>query len=644
MAKVKFTSIVSEIRGKLRGDVFKGYKQGFSLQNKANPPFSNTQRQSDTRALLVYLTGIFAALTEEEQSLWQIYGSVLIPPISARNAYVKLNLPILAAPDSGYTIRLAPPPEPLVVLPPSQLIYWPNEDGSHQLFWSPPEDLNTACSLWAARLPGYSFLNRERWIYVGSTLNTSPTRLIDNPFLIDVPIVFRARTLSPYGTTSFFPPRIRIEPRVLSYFDRCEILDARFSGNWALFEMSSDKIEGNFAYHMVFSGEPGEVVEFQYIFDPPLDWSDYKTLNFLMRSIAALDPSAAPRLIISSLRNGNTITETYSFTLATNVWKYLSFELPMPSIVPGSFNIEAVSKVMIRITHAYPEGETSDILFDHVHLDAGVSDYVPPPPPPPPSGWDLSTAVYDDINFGVSGESTAPTGGFFSPDGSIMYVLDLDLHTVFQYSLSSPWDISTASYTGNKFQTGAEAVSPYGIFFKPDGTKMYILEITTMSVYQYSLVTPWDISTASYDSVSFSVAGQVAAGYDLFFNDGGSKMYVVDVTSTKVFQYTLSTPWDISTASYDSIFVNVGGQATYPHGLFFKPDGTKMYIVDYDSLNVYQYTLSTPWVVSSAIYDSVSFSVATQAPQPYGLFFKVVGTKMYILDADTLAVYQYSLS
>lgn len=644
MAKVKFTSIVSEIRGKLRGDVFKGYKQGFSLQNKANPPFSNTQRQSDTRALLVYLSGIFAALTEEEQSLWQIYGSVLIPPIAARNAYVKLNLPILAAPDSGYTIRLTPPPEPLVVLPPSQLIYWPNEDGSHQLFWAPPEDLDTACSLWSARLPGYSLLNRERWIYVGSTLNTTPTRLIDNPFLIDVPIVFRVRTLSPYGTTSFFPPRIRIEPRVLNYFDRCESLDPRFSGNWVLFDMTTDKIEGNFAYFMRFGGAFDQFASFGYSFDPVLDWSEFKTLNILLKSNRALPTTGYARLLIISKRNNNLIPEIYSIILPLNTWKYHSFVLPMPSAVPGTFNIEQIQIVRFDIYQAYPIGEETEIQMDHVHLEQGESKYSPPPPPPPPSGWDLSTAVYDDIVFGVSGESTVPWGIFFSPNGSIMYILDLTLHTIFQYSLSTPWDISTASYSGNKFTTGSEAASPSGIFFRNNGTKMYILEITTFSVYQYSLVTPWDISTAVYDSVSFSMAGIVASDYDLFFKPDGSKMYVVDVTPTKVFQFTLSTPWDISTASYDSIFVNVGGQATYPHGLFFKPDGTKMYIVDYDSLNVYQYTLSTPWVISSAIYDSVSFSVATQAPQPYGLFFKVVGTKMYILDANTLAVYQYSLS
>jgi hypothetical protein len=382
MAKVKFTSIVSEIRGKLRGDVFKGYKQGFSLQNKANPPFSNSQRQSDTRALLVYLTGIFGVLSEEEKTLWQIYGSVLIPPISGRNAFTKLNLPILAAPDSGYIINLAPPAEPVVVLPPSDFIYWPNFDNTHQIFWTRPEDLNTVCSIWSARLPGYSFLNRERWVYIGSTPNANQTRLIDNPFLINCPIVLRARSMTPSGTISIFPPRVRLYPRVLNYLDRCEAVNPIFTGNWIAFDLTSERIEGNFAYDMQFAEEPGQIVQFQHTFSSPVDWSDYKSLNCLIKSVMALDPSAYARLIIYSTQGSEEITQGYDFTLAENIWKYLSFELPKPSAVPGTFNIESVTKIMFRINHAYPEGESAEILLDHLHLEEGTSEFEPPPPPP----------------------------------------------------------------------------------------------------------------------------------------------------------------------------------------------------------------------------------------------------------------------
>ena len=100
--------------------------------------------------------------------------------------------------------------------------------------------------------------------------------------------------------------------------------------------------------------------------------------------------------------------------------------------------------------------------------------------------------------------------------------------------------------------------------------------------------------------------------------------------------------WDISTATYDNVSFSVSGQDTNPFGITFKPDGTKMYMVGYTNDRVYQYTLSTPWVVSSATYDSVSFLVSGQDTNPIDITFKPDGTKMYILGYTNDRVYQYS--
>ena len=62
-----------------------------------------------------------------------------------------------------------------------------------------------------------------------------------------------------------------------------------------------------------------------------------------------------------------------------------------------------------------------------------------------------------------------------------------------------------------------------------------------------------DLANASYDSVSFSVAGQDSVPFGLSFNNDGSKMYMVGTITDTVFQYTLSTGFDLSTASYDSV-------------------------------------------------------------------------------------------
>jgi len=56
--------------------------------------------------------------------------------------------------------------------------------------------------------------------------------------------------------------------------------------------------------------------------------------------------------------------------------------------------------------------------------------------------------------------------------------------------------------------------------------------------------------------------------------------------------------WDIDTAVYEKAF-DVGSQESAPRGIFFKPDGTKMYIIGTNGDEVNQYALSTAWDVEA---------------------------------------------
>jgi hypothetical protein len=109
------------------------------------------------------------------------------------------------------------------------------------------------------------------------------------------------------------------------------------------------------------------------------------------------------------------------------------------------------------------------------------------------------------------------------------------------------------------------------------------------SVHQYSLSTAFDLSTASYDSVSFSVSGQDTSPTSIAFNNDGTKMYVVGVSNDRVHQYSLSTAFDLSTASYDSVIFSVNSQDPSPYGIAFNTDGTKMYMIGISSDSVYEY-------------------------------------------------------
>ena len=75
-----------------------------------------------------------------------------------------------------------------------------------------------------------------------------------------------------------------------------------------------------------------------------------------------------------------------------------------------------------------------------------------------------------------------------------------------------------------------------------------------------------DLSNVTYDSVSFSTASQDANNSAFGLNPDGTKMYAAGNVSDNVYQYTLSTAFDLSTASYGSVSFNLTGLQNLPFG------------------------------------------------------------------------------
>jgi len=259
------------------------------------------------------------------------------------------------------------------------------------------------------------------------------------------------------------------------------------------------------------------------------------------------------------------------------------------------------------------------------------------------TAWDVTSASYLQ-NFSVAAQEATPQGIFFKPDGTKMYVIGSNGDAVNEYDLSTAWDISTASYLQN-FSVAAQEVAPSGIFFKPDGTKMYVIGYSGKDVNEYDLSTAWDVTSASYLQ-NFSVSAQDTTPRSIFFKPDGTKMYVLGSTGDAVFSYTLSTAWDVSAASFDfptEGYFSLAAQESQPQGIFFKPDGLKMYVTGAAGDDVNEYDLSTAWDVSSSSYLQ-NFSLAAQESQPQGIFFKPDGLKMYVIGTSGNDVNEYDLS
>lgn len=248
--------------------------------------------------------------------------------------------------------------------------------------------------------------------------------------------------------------------------------------------------------------------------------------------------------------------------------------------------------------------------------------------------WDISSAVFLQ-SFSVAAQDTSPEGLFFSSDGTKMYVVGNDGGQILQYNLSTAWDISTASYSQAFSDNNIE-----GLFFKPDGLKMYLVDNGAEKIIEYTLSTAWDISTAVF-ARDFGVTAQGTGPSDVFFRSDGAKMYVVDRGEDHISEYTLSTVWNISTAVFVQSY-SVTPQNAQPRGVFFRPDGARMYVTDNENDVILQYTLSTVWDISTASFTK-TFDISLQDTVLRGLFFTSDGTNMYVVGGFGDSVYQYNL-
>lgn len=251
------------------------------------------------------------------------------------------------------------------------------------------------------------------------------------------------------------------------------------------------------------------------------------------------------------------------------------------------------------------------------------------------TAYDVSTASFSYPTKGfldIGSEESSPRDVFFKEDGLKMYIVGQGGDEVNEYNLSTAWDVTTAS-AYQVFSVASQETTPRALQFSPDGTKMYVTGISSDNVNEYTLSTAWDISSASFTS-SFSVNAKETAPLGMFLKPDGTKFYISG-DSDFVHEYNMTTAYDVSTATFNQSF-NTSSDITSPAALFFKPDGTKMYISDTSAPEeIYQWDLSTAWDVSTAVlYDKAPTNPYMRTV--YGFFIKSDGLELFGINTETL--------
>ena len=267
-----------------------------------------------------------------------------------------------------------------------------------------------------------------------------------------------------------------------------------------------------------------------------------------------------------------------------------------------------------------------------------------------PQSWDLSSATYTGKSYNFTSEGIGPTDVIFNPAGTKMWVM-LGGTEIYDYNLSTAWDIATVTFSGtSKSMSFIAGSNNTGLWLKDDGLKLYTVHTSFSNAYQSTMSPAYDITSLAFEATN-SVNAQNPTPQSVVFTPDGTKYFVVSADSNNtVARYTPNSAWDWTFGGTHDAGQTFNSSAQTGNNsardVHFSTDGTKMFIITSAAAGVmpegiYQYTLSTPWDLTTASYDSVSLDTTSEDSLPYGMFFHPTENKLYVVGQTGDKVYQY---
>ncbi len=239
----------------------------------------------------------------------------------------------------------------------------------------------------------------------------------------------------------------------------------------------------------------------------------------------------------------------------------------------------------------------------------------------------------------------------FNNDGTKMYTLRSGGTTdaVIEHILTTAYDISTATVNNTKVvhvSGGNNSHVPTQVVFNNDGTKMFIVNHAGRKTVDYwSLSTAFDVSTATFDG-AYSLVGKEQRANSIAFNNDGTRMFIAGVgnnSQVRVHEFSLDTAFDLSSGVTQLNTEDLISFHNHIDGVTFNYDGTKMYTINGTEDLMSQFKLTTPYDVSTLSLEG-TYDVSSLTNNSREVVFSNDGSKMFILDDLDNKIHEFNLS
>jgi len=263
-------------------------------------------------------------------------------------------------------------------------------------------------------------------------------------------------------------------------------------------------------------------------------------------------------------------------------------------------------------------------------------------PKSPETGF-IGTPVYRASSSSVIAN---PQSLILSLDGTKLYMCSSSSDSVlYQYSMSVPFDITTLVFEKSKDLTEVDNLQSF--FIDSTGTIIivhsYLLNGRTMK--KYTMSTPYDIATASYQNTSPILNMQdYPKGY--FIRDDGIRLLNISSSKDRLDSFDLPSIWnvqDIPSYSFRDTGIDITSYVSSPGSVWFSKNGLKFWLCGSSPDYIQEFSLSVAWDILSTVTHIQDIDVVTQDSSPDGLVMNNTGTKLYMCGSSSSKVHEYDM-
>lgn len=255
--------------------------------------------------------------------------------------------------------------------------------------------------------------------------------------------------------------------------------------------------------------------------------------------------------------------------------------------------------------------------------------------------WEIDKAVDTTETLNASAKDSDILGMEISQDGQELYLLGNTTNTIYQYTLCTAYDLSTAQFA-DSFSFATETTAATSMRLCNDGTSLLVAAFTGI-IYVYQLGTAYDISTAVWEGAptNIDVTAETTALDGITLSADEDILYALDGTGD-VFAYSLSYA-DPTFTIGASTTVDFGVTTANSEEIQVHGDGKKIFIADGTTDYIYVFDMPIFFSLSGAVYDTVYMDTTGEITTLGAFVIAYDGFSLYAVDNSTSIVYEYSM-